>query len=637
MGKTKKSKFDMNNQAVDQLLEMLPTQVYGFDGSEYPMPLQTTFLGHDNMDISQLRTQLDAFRNMDEKELLKPLLLSAEIVEASCEDKSRFFITDAQVREYVFMGSKWSAGWVLVLGTQSNVELIDILKEKGYYIFTDCPDIDDTFYIGNRATSPIYFLQMMVRYGLIWGRIAPGDDHEMGHFLEKDMPGFMIITEDLDPLKYLISLGIMKLGAPALVPSTFPFPYGMRIVTDEPSILVKEGVRFPNLRMCYYNDEIISLPDGCNSAYVNEDIKEGITYGGLPSSFFFLRSSDGINPGVHIVGSPSSNIGIIIEIENSALSNDLTKIVEQTAMRSINYLPGVKAAEHDGSFYIKIAPELELDCNRIGELIYCGIRLHYPGLEKISITFIFDQEKLEKLSGEVRIHKDIRRLFIQQMTEQNTDEFCACNECRPFSLEHTCILTPDRIPMCASRTYFTTKAESLFGTPPAPFRRQSDKDKPLKLIFSKGKILNPDVGEYEGCNLIYSELTSDRLNRVYLHSLRGFPHTSCGCFQNLAFWMEEVSGIGIMSRGSKAVTPNGKTWDILANHAGGKQSDGIMGVSLQYIRSKNFLKGDGGIGNVVWVDQELYKKISDSFLPEQIVATENNVTTIDELKQFINR
>ena len=101
----------------------------------------------------------------------------------------------------------------------------------------------------------------------------------MGHFLEKDMPGFMIINEGLEPLKYLIALGIMKLGGPALVPSSFPFPYGNRIITDNPLELVESGDHFPNLRMRYYNDELISLPEYCNPAFVNEKIETGCILG----------------------------------------------------------------------------------------------------------------------------------------------------------------------------------------------------------------------------------------------------------------------------------------------------------------------------------------------------------------------
>ena len=132
-------------------------------------------------------------------------------------------------------------------------------------------------------------------------------------------------------------------------------------------------------------------------------------------------------------------------------------------------------------------------------------------------------------------------------------------------------------------------------------------------------------------------MTGGQLKRVYLHSLRDYPHTSCGCFGALAFWLDEVDGIGIMLRGSEAISPDGQRWEMLANRAGGKQSPGIAGVSLTYIRSPNFLKGDGGIANVVWVDSSLYKQISDIFAPGQNVATEQEAGNMRELKSFLRR
>ena len=54
-----------------------------------------------------------------------------------------------------------------------------------------------------------------------------------------------------------------------------------------------------------------------------------------------------------------------------------------------------------------------------------------------------------------------------------------------------------------------------------------------------------------------------------------------------------------MSRNSEAVTPDSRIWSELANRAGGEQCPDISGVSVAYVRSDNFLKGDGGIGNVL--------------------------------------
>ena len=340
---------------------------------------------------------------------------------------------------------------------------------------------------------------------------------------------------------------------------------------------------------------------------------------------------------MEVCGEPEGEVGILIDIRHDGLSPDMEEIIEQAALKAINYIHGVKACERDGKLVIQFSRDSRADMGIIAEAICRGIRLQYPKLENIAVRFLFETEALRREKEAVENHKQRRREYIRAMTEESTEEFCVCTECRPFSLVHTCIVTPDRIPMCAARTYQSIKAASLFGSDTITYQRRSEEGIPLRHVFTKGRTLDAVKGEYEGCNRIYREMTSGKLQRVYLHSVRDYPHTSCGCFQNLAFWIEELNGIGIMSRNSKAVTPDGQTWAMLANRAGGKQSPGIMGVSLSYIRSRSFLKGDGGIGNVIWVDSGLYPKISSLFQPGQRVATEKDADTLDSLKRFSGR
>ncbi|MGQ9556307.1 MAG: hypothetical protein ACUVWR_19575, partial [Anaerolineae bacterium] len=318
-------------------------------------------------------------------------------------------------------------------------------------------------------------------------------------------------------------------------------------------------------------------------------------------------------------------------------SDDIALSVEKAALKAVNYLPGLRAYEDAGRFHLDLAAGAVLDDVQVGEAIYWGIRLLYPRLRDIAIVIVYDPEMLATMSAEVCAYKEERRRLVAGMTEDNTEEFCACTECRPFSLVHTCILTPDRTPMCAARSYASVKAAAYFGSANVPWRRRGEKELPMRLVFSKGRLLDSERGEWEGCDRAYRELTGGKLARVHLHSLRDHPLTSCGCFQALAFWLPEVQGLGIMQRGSKAVTPDGQTWEALANRAGGKQSPGIVGVSLQYIRSPRFLRGDGGIANIVWVDSELYKKLAGAFPPGQRVATEKDVTSTDELREFVGR
>lgn len=627
----------MQTIATNELLRLLPDSIGTFEGTQYPLPVKTTFLGDEAVTITAVREMIDRSKDADVKHLLEPLLLGAELIEAAMPDKERYFITDASARERVFMGSKWMAGWVLVLGDDGKTDLIDKLKQRGFMVFTDCPDIPDTTYIGGRETSPVYFLQLMVRYGLIWGRIAPGDDHQMGHYLEVDTPGFMIIARELPPLKYHIALGLMKLGCPAVVPSSFPFPYGSRIVAEGTNAIIEAGSRFPNLRQRYFKEQAIQLPQYCNRAFAQESFKPAQSFGGTGDSFFCVRKGDVASEPIRVIGDPEKSIGVIVDVAHEVFSSDIADTVEKTAIKAVSYLTGVRGYEKKGSFIIELREGTALDLRQIGESVYWEIRLQYPRIEKLSVTIICDKAVLATEAPVIRRYKEERKAYLAAMTEENTEEFCVCTECRPFSLVHTCILTPDRTPMCASRSFASVKAAALFGASYVPQQRGSDQDVALQTVFRKGRVIDAVRGEYEGANEVYLRTTHGALNRVFLHSVREVPHTSCGCFQTLAFWMEGVHGLGVMLRGSKAVSPDGRTWDMLANSAGGKQTPGIMGVSVAYVRSPQFLRGDGGIRNLRWVDSELMGKIRD-VIPEGVkVATEKDVADINELRAFIEK
>ena len=82
---------EMQQQAVSQLLELLPDEVCSFEGSEYPLPVKATFLGDKKINTSSLRAELIDKQNADVKELLEPILLAAELYEACCKDRQHFF------------------------------------------------------------------------------------------------------------------------------------------------------------------------------------------------------------------------------------------------------------------------------------------------------------------------------------------------------------------------------------------------------------------------------------------------------------------------------------------------------------------------------------------------------------------
>jgi acetyl-CoA decarbonylase/synthase complex subunit beta len=128
------------------------------------------------------------------------------------------------------------------------------------------------------------------------------------------------------------------------------------------------------------------------------------------------------------------------------------------------------------------------------------------------------------------------------------------------------------------------------------------------------------------------------VDRVYLYSAFGHPHTSCGCFEGIAFYIPEVEGFGIVHRGFRDATVNGLPFSTMADStAGGRQVDGFHGVSLEYLKSRKFLQADGGWDRVVWMPSEIKERLAPS-LPEGVAertATEKDVGSVDELRAFL--
>ena len=150
--------------------------------------------------------------------------------------------------------------------------------------------------------------------------------------------------------------------------------------------------------------------------------------------------------------------------------------------------------------------------------------------------------------------------------------------------------------------------------------------------------LDKEMGEYSGVNESAKKRSLGEVNRVYLYSAFKYPHTSCGCFEGIAFYIPEVEGFGTVMRGYRDVTVNGLPFSTMADStAGGRQVDGFHGISLEYMRSPKFLASDGGFARIVWMPSDLKEQLR-SFIPPDLfdkIATEKDVKTIEELQKFL--
>ncbi|MCD6419037.1 CO dehydrogenase/CO-methylating acetyl-CoA synthase complex subunit beta, partial [bacterium] len=245
---------------------------------------------------------------------------------------------------------------------------------------------------------------------------------------------------------------------------------------------------------------------------------------------------------------------------------------------------------------------------------------------KISITFITEKEKVDEMyEMALKVYEE-RDARARGLKDEEVEEFYGCNLCQSFAPTHACIITPQRYANCGAISWFDARAAARVD-PKGPIYK-----------VPKGECLDPVKGEYSGANESVKKNTSGAVTRIWLYTAFGYPHTSCGCFEAVAFYIPEVDGLGIVHRGFKGKTVNGLTFSIIADSAaGGRQVDGFHGISFEYMRSPKFLQADGGWNRIVWMPESAKERVKD-FIPEDLVdkiATENDVSNVDELKTFL--
>jgi acetyl-CoA decarbonylase/synthase complex subunit beta len=622
---------------LDELIAAAPVAAQVFPDTEYPLPIQQALYGNapsPEVLVARIRGAESVVA------ALEPVLALAEAVESVAADRLDYFLTDAKARNLVFMGAKWKAGWALLVGAGVTDELIQRLLQREFLVFcADAPDelVRRVQRVPARATGMIYFLQLAVRYGMIWGRIPPGESHELGHFLEDDVPGVVVAVGDLRPLESLLILGLMKMGIPAIVPTGYPYQQGVQVTADSIDEILREIGRFPNLRVKEVDGRELRLPSYANPAHAGEKFEPVRSLSGA-NSFLVVRPDPTVRDGDIIVGQPAEvdgEIGIEVGLADGKASDGVCEWLEERSRAALKQLKGVRPAANKpgtSSLQLEFSAEATAGPEQLAEVIRRSLQFDYPRLGGVSVRVTFDQVELSAKAPQVFRQQLERRSRVAAMSANDSPIF-TCTDCQPFSQEHVCVVAPSRPSMCG-HDWRDVETCALFGVGYFPYKRRADEVRPGRQVVDPGECLDEQRGEYAGVNRAVQELSHGKVERVYLHSVRDFPHTSCGCFRYLAFWIDEVGGVGVMHRDFTGQAPGGQTWNMLANRAGGKQSSGVTGVGPAYLPLPAFLRGDGGHSNVVWMTQ----KARDAAGPAATnIATEQEASTMEELAAYLEK
>ncbi len=328
----------------------------------------------------------------------------------------------------------------------------------------------------------------------------------------------------------------------------------------------------------------------------------------------------------------SQPLAIIVDIAGQALEKDMEPVIERRIHMYANYVEGIYHMNQRNDIWMRLSKEAYQkgfdSLVELGHVLVFLFTSEISAIEKISVTLITDKSKVEELlPGAMSIYH-ARDERLRGLREEDVDVFYGCILCQSFAPTHCCIITPERTANCGAISWFDGRAA-----------QKLDPEGPIFEV-QKGEMVDPVKGEYTGLNQEVASRSLGQYDRMYLHSAFEHPHTSCGCFQAVTFYIPEVDGFGIVHRDFMGFTVIGQTFSRIASAtSGGRQVDGAVGMALELIRSPKFFQADGGLRRVVWMPKEIkeaYREAIPADLYDKI-ATEEDVKDVEQLAQFLER
>jgi len=325
-------------------------------------------------------------------------------------------------------------------------------------------------------------------------------------------------------------------------------------------------------------------------------------------------------------------IAIMIDVAGEQLEKDMEPVIERRDHLYINYMEGIWHMGSRDDIWIRISKDSYekglKSLKQFGEIMMVLFTSEMEMIEKMSITFVTDPEKVAELLPEARAIFQARDDRLRGLRDEDVEEFYGCIMCQSFAPKHVCVITPQRTSLCGCITWLDGKAAYKMDPEGSCF------------AIPRGECLDPVLGNYAGVNEAVAEKSMGSTTECNLYSAFDKPHTGCGCFQTVVFYIPEVDGFGVVNREYSGNTVMGQSFSTLAGEvSGGRQIEGMIGVGIDYLRSPKFLLADGGHKRLMWMPKELKERVQQR-LPEDLVdkiATEEDVSNVEELQEFLER
>jgi acetyl-CoA decarbonylase/synthase complex subunit beta len=321
-----------------------------------------------------------------------------------------------------------------------------------------------------------------------------------------------------------------------------------------------------------------------------------------------------------------------IFVAGEKLEKDMEPVIERRLHDFCNYIEGIYHMNQQDEIWYRISKDAFkkglTSLKEFGEILIFEYTSDIDIIERMQVTFYTEEAKVKEKVEMARMIYEERRARARGLKEDDVDEFYGCVLCQSFAPTHCCIITPERIANCGAINWFDGRAAS-----------KMDPEGPIFQV-PKGETISVFKGEYSGANETIQERSLGSVEQVWIHSAIEYPHTSCGCFQALYFYIPEVDAFGIVHRDYKGNTPLGMPFSTMAGEAsGGRQVEGMCGMALEYVHSPKFFQYTGGMKRVAWMPKEVKERFKEA-IPEDIydkIATEDDTTDPNELAEWLGQ
>lgn len=489
--------------------------------------------------------------------------------------------------------------------------------------------------LGPRTEHAVYALDWAIRASMIFGGMKPGDIKGNLLYQKDRVFAFALGLGAMDDIKWATGAGAINMGFPAVCDTDVPVIHPTGVCTYEHverekdhDKIVQRAIEVRGLKILVDKPPV---PIAYGSAFEGERIRKEdtfIEFGGPRTPAFEwvrMRETDELEDGrITIQGEGwqglfekggAMPLGIVVEVAGRKMQPDFVPILERRLHSNINEGQGIWHMGQRDVPWIRIsqaARKSGFALADIGKIHHAMTHKRFSTLvDKVQVTLLTTEAAVAEALGHARVDWKERDERLAALTDETVDTFYSCLLCQSFAPSHVCVITPERLGLCGAYNWLDGKAayeiDPAGGNQPIP----------------KGDLVDPRYGRYSGVDNYLNQASGGAVDTLNLYTIMENPMTSCGCFECIIAIIPEANGVMLVQRGHTGMTPIGMKFSTLAGSVGGGvQSPGFMGVGVNFISSRKFLSGDGGLKRVVWMTKALKERIRER-LDER--ATEEGV------------